>query len=68
MTTINQSIKGHGYSTRGMNEISPGHYSIPMYRNSDDAELGIFTIEASSPHRAFEIARKKCYDEFSRGW
>ncbi len=60
--------KGRGYNTRGMHEDSPGHYSIPMYRNSDDAELGIYSIQASSPRAAFEQARKACWDEYSRGW
>jgi len=61
------NIKGRGYSTRQMNEIKPGLFSIPMYRNRDDASLGIFTVEASSAHRAFEIARKDCWDEFTLG-
>jgi hypothetical protein len=65
--TTNQSIKGRGYQTRGMNELKPGFFSIPMYRNRDDASCGIFYIEAQTARQAFEIARKECWDEFTRG-
>jgi hypothetical protein len=62
----NLKMKGRGYHTRGMSEISLGQYSIPMYRNRDDAMLGIYEVQANSPHRAFEIARKQCWAEYSR--
>jgi len=63
-----KNIKGRGYQTRGISEISSGRYSIPMYRNRDDAMLGIFEIEANSAHKAFEIARKQCWNEYSSGY
>lgn len=63
----NLKIKGRGYQTRGMSEISPGSWSIPMYRNRDDAMLGIYSVEASTARQAFEIARKACWDEFTIG-
>lgn len=61
------NMKGRGYQTRLMTESSPGFWSIPMYRNSDDAGLGIYTIKAKYAYQAFEIARKDCWAEFSRG-
>ncbi len=64
----NLKMKGRGYCTRGMNEISPGNWSIPMYRNSDDAECGIYQIEASTAREAFEIARKECWYELSANY
>jgi hypothetical protein len=66
MMTRNYNIKGRGYSTRLMHGDGDGNWSIPMFRNGDDASLGIFEVSASSPFRAFEIARKQCWDEYSR--
>ena len=66
MTTYR--FKGRGYHTRHMTESAtrPGFYSIPMYRNRDDAMLGTKYIQASSPRQAFEQARKECWEDFTR--
>ena len=61
------NMKGRGYNTRGMREVSPGYWMIPMFRNRDDAMLGTYEVEAPNRFRAFEKARKECWDEFSRG-
>ena len=57
------NIKGRGYSARCMYEAAPGHWSVPMYRNRDDASMGIFEIKANHRMKAFSIAQKACREE-----
>jgi hypothetical protein len=65
------NIKGRGYQTRDMQQLSNGTWIIPMYRNRDDAMLGSFEVPASqaaTARKAFEIVRKQCWAEYSSGY
>ena len=64
------SMKGRGYQTRGMQQLSDGSWVVPMYRNRDDAMLGSFEIPTNPPRtarQAFEVARKQCWNEYTLG-